>query len=232
MRLVSIGMRSTSRADGRQTRRRPAEVRRLLIDAAAEAFREKGFDGATNEEIADRAGVALSVLFRNFRTKGALFRAAVLQPFLESVGEYRALWRKPGDEQKLTEEDLMSSFLAGLHANLETHREAVSGLLMADKFLDEEGAAGLGSSFEAIFDELYSMGQDEAERRKWFSEHDLDLTLRVMVGAVTGMVTYGRWLLPADNRVSPEKLVAHMSKLMLYGVRLSPPVAVGGPGDS
>src|SRR5689334_19547094 len=54
-------------------------TRRKLIQAATEAFTEFGFQSATTREIARRAGVNEVTLFRHFRTRSDLMRAAITE---------------------------------------------------------------------------------------------------------------------------------------------------------
>jgi AcrR family transcriptional regulator len=52
-------------------------TRRKLIDAAAEVIGEKGFDRASLEEIAARAGMTRGAVYGNFKNKEELFLALV-----------------------------------------------------------------------------------------------------------------------------------------------------------
>ena len=52
-----------------------------ILHCAQEVFHERGFDGATTREIADRAGVNLALIKRYFGSKLGLFERAVL-PYL------------------------------------------------------------------------------------------------------------------------------------------------------
>ncbi|MFL4489732.1 TetR/AcrR family transcriptional regulator [Streptomyces sp. VTCC 41912] len=56
------------------TKRRPQTTARLL-DAALETFTERGFHGASIEEICDRAGFTRGAFYSNYRTKEELFFA-------------------------------------------------------------------------------------------------------------------------------------------------------------
>jgi len=62
-------MSSTLRADAERNRR-------LIVEAAAQAFAEEGFDVGV-AEIARRAGVGNATVFRRFPTKDALFDAII-----------------------------------------------------------------------------------------------------------------------------------------------------------
>ncbi len=61
-----------------RTRRPSADpTRDRILVAAADLFAERSFDGATTREIAARAGVAQPLLNYHYRSKDALWRAAV-----------------------------------------------------------------------------------------------------------------------------------------------------------
>jgi TetR/AcrR family transcriptional repressor of mexJK operon len=49
----------------------------LIIAAAREAFLEKGYDGVSMDEVANRAGVAKQTVYARFASKDALFLAVV-----------------------------------------------------------------------------------------------------------------------------------------------------------
>lgn len=76
------------------------ETRGRILDAAAQLFTERGYDGASTRAIAARAGVNEVTLFRQFGSKKGLFQAMLRQnsalPGLESAlrerltGDYRA----------------------------------------------------------------------------------------------------------------------------------------------
>lgn len=62
-------------------RRDAAATAERILRAAQEVFHDKGYEGATTREIADRAGVNLALIKRYYGSKLGLFERAVL-PFL------------------------------------------------------------------------------------------------------------------------------------------------------
>src|SRR6478736_234249 len=56
---------------------RIARSRALILDAAADAFIERGFDRANVDDIASRAGVAKRTVYNIYGDKEALFRATI-----------------------------------------------------------------------------------------------------------------------------------------------------------
>jgi AcrR family transcriptional regulator len=66
-------------AVGRRSGVSPAETRAKLLEAAAEVFGEKGYDGARVGEIAKRAGLTTGAIYAHYGTKAELLAEAVRQ---------------------------------------------------------------------------------------------------------------------------------------------------------
>ncbi|TDN59191.1 TetR family transcriptional regulator [Paraburkholderia sp. BL10I2N1] len=73
----AVAVPATPRAAGRPTQDAAAELRERLLRAATQIFRAEGFGAARVEEIAARAGISKTTVYRQFGTKEDLFRAAV-----------------------------------------------------------------------------------------------------------------------------------------------------------
>jgi AcrR family transcriptional regulator len=82
------------------TSRSTAAARRdEVLDAAMIEFAERGFEGASTEDIARRAGISQPYLFRLFGTKKELFKASVARCFREALEMFqRAAEGKRGEE--------------------------------------------------------------------------------------------------------------------------------------
>jgi AcrR family transcriptional regulator len=74
-----------------------AETRRRLIDAAAEVFAERGFHGASVEEIAERAGYTRGAFYSNFTGKDDVFLAVYDKRMEIQIQEVGALMRAASD---------------------------------------------------------------------------------------------------------------------------------------
>jgi len=82
------------------------EARREVIElAATEVFAERGYRGASVEEIAKRSGVSVPVLYDHFESKQHLHRRLLERHF----AELRAIWR-----EHLAEESPMRHRVAGI----------------------------------------------------------------------------------------------------------------------
>jgi TetR/AcrR family transcriptional regulator len=87
--------RTSGRTEATRARRRPgprrggpalAGTRDDLLKAAAAVFAERGFDGATAEHIAERAGVTKAMINYHFRSKQRLYEAILLETFTALAG--------------------------------------------------------------------------------------------------------------------------------------------------
>jgi AcrR family transcriptional regulator len=206
----------------KQTRRRPAEVRRLILAAAAAVFREKGYTAATTDEIAERAGVSASVLHRNFPVKGELFRESALQPFVAFLHQFRAVWEDTF-QREWSDLDLMRRFIGDLLDHLHDHRDTLVGLLAAGERLDPGAVAEVQAMFAEMFAEFGTWGAGISRRREWISGQDFDLTFRLMLSMISGAVAFDTWYFgSAPDPIGRDHIVEHMSKVALYGLRLEP----------
>src|SRR5581483_11158172 len=71
---TNVRSRQASPSRRRQTK---DERRRLLIDAATSVFAERGYEGATTREIAQRAGCSEAVIYHHFAGKRDLLLAVI-----------------------------------------------------------------------------------------------------------------------------------------------------------
>ena len=72
------------------TERKTKEERREeILDAALHVFADAGFEGASTEAIAARAGISQPYVFRLFGTKKELFKAVVSRCFRETLETFQ-----------------------------------------------------------------------------------------------------------------------------------------------
>src|SRR6202048_3163856 len=83
--------RSPTRAPGRSgrpPRELAGEVEERILDAARKVFLDRGFEGASIEEIADVARSGKPTIYARFRDKKALFTAAVTGYVIAKQGRF------------------------------------------------------------------------------------------------------------------------------------------------
>src|SRR6195256_207435 len=98
--------------------RRKAETRSLLLEAGLRLFAQRGFDGATLDDIADAAGFTKGAVYRQFPSKSA-FLLALFEQYAAVAragsGARQATWFVPLTVQfaaQATRDPLLRSRLA------------------------------------------------------------------------------------------------------------------------
>ena len=123
------------------TRLTAVDRREAILQAAMEAFAEKGLHGTSTETIARNVGISQPYLFRLYGTKKELFLAAIRRCFDDTLERLpAAVYRVPHVEQNL-EVELLPSI-----GKIERHHRRVV-------------ASGLGA-FEGLAVHLVEVGED------------------------------------------------------------------------
>ncbi|MDT7753573.1 MAG: hypothetical protein QOD96_7235 [Pseudonocardiales bacterium] len=206
-----------------RTRRRTSEVRELLLDAATEVFARKGYAATTTDDIAAEAGVARTLIFRHFGTKSDLFRAAQLQPFIDLLAGFRETWNAQ-QEEVWTEYRLMRTMVSTMYDSFRAHRTGVLGVASSAEAMDQDVARETRAVLDQVFQDVTEIGKQEARRRGWFSEVNLELSIRMIIGMVASMTVLEPLFVPGGRaRPSRDQIIDHLTNLVLYGIRLKPP---------
>ncbi len=202
----------------RQHRRSPTELRALILDAACVEFGANGYAATTNRDVARRAGVALSVLYRHFETKADLFSEAVLEPFVRGMEQLGNDWLRQLSEP-LEDERLMEVFIRDIHGNLAANQHVLDQMLLGRGELPDAMLERIRVAFEKLITQLRLMTELEARRRDWMSTLGVDMSVRVLMGMMLGMSSYSWMLLPEGHQGSgDEDVIEGMVKLGLWGM--------------
>ena len=105
-------------------------TRQALIEAALRLFAENGYDAATAEAIADRAGVTARTLFRHFPTKESILFSGEDQFYRSFIDAYDGQSRADGDLTAI--KCAFASVAPPLESLRDWHR--LFGLLLTDFF--------------------------------------------------------------------------------------------------
>jgi AcrR family transcriptional regulator len=196
------------------TRRRRGEPRRLLLDAARDLFARQDYRSTTTREIAEAAGVAEHLLFRNFGSKAALFREALVVPFTSFVDDFSRTWKNVVPEET-DEQDLAGLFVGQLYDLFVEHRGLVMTLWASEALDDQElTEAGIVEVSEA----LAVLGQISAEgrRTRGMRSSEPDLAAHSTVAMVAGMAAFGSTFFGA-NEPSRDAIVDELTQAALHG---------------
>jgi AcrR family transcriptional regulator len=215
---------SVSEDPARRAARRPGkEVRALLLDAAAKLFAEHGYEGTKTREIAERAQVGESVIFRNFGSKAGLFEAVVVQPFIDAIDRWAASVHEfPPDS---ADPDVITrAFVVGFYDVAEEHRELLQTLIgarTAGSNSDLAEVAGIiGEHLSRSMLVVQQVLLDQMGARSDLHGLDPPVTTAATVGAILSLVLLGDWLLvPYGKRPSRERQIEELTQLLQHGVQ-------------
>lgn len=197
-------------------RRTSAEVRTLLINAARDLFRARGYEATTTREIADTAGVSDALLHSNFQSKENLFAAAVLPPFSDLVADYANMWseQSPG----LTFEVRVRRFIERLYELAEENR----ALLLSAAFQHAAGNTGPEDQLlDALAQTFHSM-QDSTILQTTAAGYRLDMpsSIAATTGMVLGVALLEPMIFPGDaRRPARERIVEEMTQMIVDHAR-------------
>ncbi len=203
-----------SSATTKATRRPRGAPRRLLLDSARMLFARQDYRSTTTKDIAEAAGVAEHLLFRNFGSKAALFHEAVVVPFAKLVDEFSSGqdWLEPAPGSA---DEIAGQFLGALYDLFLDNRGLVMTLWTADALTEEEleetGIADIDHSI-AVLAQLGGRGTEILGIRS--GQHDL--AARSTVAMVAGMAAFGATFF-GGSRPSRDVVVEELTQATLHG---------------
>jgi len=158
---------------GRPTREEAERRHRGLIENAFRVFLEKGWEGASVDEISRRAGVAKGFIYARYPDKAALFVAAIERLMEEAMGTLQFSEPLPADvEEGLCEFGRRLLDLVLRPDALAFHRlfiaEAPKFPALAEHFVARNPLRNLISGVLANYPDLAAVGPEVARSR---SEH-------------------------------------------------------------
>jgi AcrR family transcriptional regulator len=211
---LSANKKGVAGAPARATRRPRGEPRRLLLDAARDLFSHQDYRSTTTREIAEAAGVAEYLLFRQFGSKAALFREALVRPFTDFIDGFGRTWQAVVPEET-DEDELARHFVGQLYDVFAEHRGLVVTLLASEGLSDQELVdAGIADVQRA----LAALGQISAEGmdlRGMRSSHP-DLAAYSTVAMIAGMAAL-RSTYFGTKPPSREAIVDELTQSVLHG---------------
>lgn len=185
--------------------RMPGPQRRLqLLDVACSVFAAKGFEAASIEEIAERAGVSKPVVYEHFRGKEALYAVVVHREINELADRITAAF--DAHDPRYAADRAADAFLSYIE-----ERERGFRILVRDAPV---GSGAFSSVIATVAAATESLLADEFEHRG-LDPATAPMYARMLVGAVA---LVGEWWL--ETRSPPrEEVAAHIVNLLWRGLR-------------
>jgi len=192
-------------------------ARDRILDAALETFAEKGFTAATTREIARRARVNEVTIFRQFKSKKALFGATMLER--AALGQVRRVFTAERDAP--VDELIARNIRAAL--NIFRENKQFFTIMLADGWRNPRTKALMGElvvqkGLEVVTSFMQGM-MDEGKIRRG----DPRIAARMVMGAVQAYFLMTDLLEGA--RPSPaeeERMIKGFVDIFLNGMRARP----------
>ncbi|HET9015894.1 MAG TPA: TetR/AcrR family transcriptional regulator [Thermomicrobiaceae bacterium] len=194
-------------AGRRPGRPRSLRAERAILEAASALLVERGFQGMSVEEVAERAGVGKATIYRRWPSKAALVHSAVCgipdDVVLPDTGSFR------GD---------VLAILAARHARAESHAWPMVARIVAEAI----GNPDVMSAYrDAVVRPRRALGAEVIRRAKARGEIRADADEDVLLDALVGFVIYRVFVSPDHAMPAPE-VVDRFLDVLLQGVAETP----------
>jgi AcrR family transcriptional regulator len=188
------------------TRGRPRsdQVDRAILQAASALLAERGLDAMTIEDVAARAGVGKSSIYRRWPTKGTLALDAFLDSFLA---------QQPRVDTGALEGDLAEALSLWSAAVVGTPTGRALVGLIAEAQLDEELARGwIERVMKPVRAQHRTMIERAMERGEIPADSDVDVIMDLLYGAAYHRLLQGHLAITPDFIATVAQMVATGAK--------------------
>jgi AcrR family transcriptional regulator len=200
-------------ADGGQPRRgrgRPGYDIESVLRAAVEVFNERGYDGASMEDLSRRLGIAKSAIYHHVSGKEELLRMA-LDRALDGWAEAA----ERAEELDAPAIERLEMLVRGTVAVLETRLPYVTLLLRVRGNTDVERAAlERRRSFDRLVASLVEQAERDGDVR---ADVDPKVTARLLFGMINSIV---EWYRPGARPAAPVSLADAVCAIAFDGLRV------------
>jgi AcrR family transcriptional regulator len=215
--------------DEARPRRKSGEPRRLLVEAAQELFNRKGYASTSTREVAVRATVSEALIYRYFGSKAGLFRAAMVQPFIDTLDDEIAMLgaRQPSDTLSRKE---VWTFVASMYDIFHEHRALAAMVFAADALIESEVAeSGMIDDVRSAIDRFVTASAIHARAGGVAIDPAAhDLAIRGHMAMVAGVATFGSWYL-GRRRPKRAAIIDELTTWVLLRYEYGQRVAVQPP---
>jgi AcrR family transcriptional regulator len=200
----------------------------LLLEAARQIFSEQGYTRASTRAIAERAGIAEALLFRNFGSKAALFSEVALGPFKAFVDQWKDV--HPGPDEPRTEREIAVDFVRHAYALFSEHRGLIVTYIATSVFEPEVTRLETAPMFLDAINTIARWAETQFVEPRNLGPINVLIANRAVIGMVMSMALFDDWLLQGDGiHPSQDEIIGELAELILYGVNRPPKRARSRP---
>jgi AcrR family transcriptional regulator len=190
-------------AAGRRGRPRSQEADQAILAAAIQLLAERGLAGMSIEEVAARAGVAKTTIYRRWPSRGALALDAFLAEFQG---------QQPSPDTGTLRGDLLGALRAWIRSVTRTRAGPVVAGLIAEAQRDPELAtAWRGRVVERLRDQHKVLLDRAVERGEIAAATDQDVVLDLLFGAAYHRLLHG-------HRPQTDKFARQVVDVIIDGI--------------
>lgn len=174
------------------TRKRKRETRERILEAATHVFAEKGYYGATMDDIVAASGISKGGLYFHFATKEAIFLALP-----NRLGEM--LWNGMVEAMRpqVAMEDRMRAAVTSCLLTFEQHRDLTRVALVEARLVDPRADHKI-QAITRFFAHVHRQALDRLVAEGVLPPQDTQLASYALVGTVLEIVL--RWLMGDEKR--------------------------------
>lgn len=186
---------------------RRGEARAAILEHARVVFTDRGYHDASLADVAARADVSETLVYRYFSSKAGLFEESIIGPARVFVDGFLREWEQQDDAHTL--EEKVRVFVVELLAFVEEHR----GLIVAWALASRQGPREIatdgvhGQAVRRFATALNGTGGDDAE-----------MAVSLAMGLILSVATFADLMFAVDtpNR-DPDRLTDAVARFVLAG---------------
>ncbi len=188
--------------------------REQILEAAVRVFAQKGFDKATNKDIAQEAGITAGLIYHYFKSKEELLRAA-----LEENSPERLLQSFPAQTAKMAPEEVLRFVAQQLFDAAESAHFVRLVRIYLPEMIHNPGIAPLGLPIIHDVVGYLETYLAKAMERGELRQADPRLTAQLFLGSIMDMVMIRQIAQdPLVLAYTREQIVDHLVRTTLHGL--------------
>jgi AcrR family transcriptional regulator len=201
----------------KRPRRRPGEGRRLLLESARELFSERGYSRTSTREIAEGAGIAEALLFRNFGSKATLYSEVTLGSFRDFLADWL---RVSAEVEPRTVEAIARAFVEQFYDYLRANRGLILSYIAVSMFEPEVVPLDRAAPLLDALNTMARWSQRDLPEVKKFDPVRVLISNRALAGMILSMALFEDWLLPdVGEPPSREDIIDELTDFVLHRIR-------------
>ena len=194
-------------ADGTRTRLSAVERRNQLVQVGRAVFAEKGYEGTSVEEIAERAKISKPIVYEHFGGKEGLYAVIVDREMEYVIGQISEAIGTGTPRDRI--EGAALAFMRYV-------QERPDGFAVLKR--DSPSNSGLANLLAEVAERVGNVLRSEFKRAGYDTR-----AAPLYAQALIGMVTFvGQWW-EENSKMSAEEAASHISALAWMGLRHLPP---------